>query len=125
VQAIANASGLIEFIPENVEKVPDEPGVYLIIASGQKILYVAATAGKGLRESLWNVIEEQPFGATEYFRYIVEKDEEKAAEIVTTLINEHKPPHNIGYRRFRNEEVRVPRQGHSIRHAAPNPSETK
>lgn len=123
--AVANASGLIEFIPENVEKVPPEGGVFLIIASGQKVLYVATTKDKGLRESLWNVIEEQPFGATEYFRYIVEPDETRAAEIATSLIAKHKPPHNLGYSRFRNEEVTLPRQGHSIRHAAPNPSETR
>lgn len=123
--AIENASGLIEFIPENVEKAPESAGVFLIIASGQKVLYVAPTAGKSIRESLWNVLEEQPFGATEYFRYVVEGDEQKAADIAARLIEEHKPPHNVGYSRFRNEEVKLPRQGHSIRHAAPNPSETR
>ncbi|MGD8331069.1 MAG: hypothetical protein PVJ49_16685 [Acidobacteriota bacterium] len=125
VQAIANASGLIEFIPEKVEKAPEEPGVFLIIASGQKVMYVGDTAGKSLRESLWNVLEEQPFGATEYFRTIVASDPAKSAQIAHDLIAEIKPPHNLGYGRFRNEEVKVPRQGHSIRHAAPNPSATK
>ena len=125
MQAIDNASGLIEFIPENVEKAPQESGVFLVVASGQKVLYVGSTGDKGLRESLWNVIEEQPFGATEYFRYIVEPDVDKAAGVADALIHEHKPPHNLGYSRFRNEEVKLPRQGHSIRHAAPNPSETK
>jgi len=125
VQAIDNASGLIEFIPENVEKAPEEAGVFLVIASGQKVMYVGDTRGKSLRESLWNVIEEQPFGATEYFRYIVETDAGKAAEVAAGIIAELKPPHNLGYGRFRNEEVKVSRQGHSIRHAAPNPSQTK
>ena len=125
MEAIDNASGLIEFIPENVEKAPQEPGVFLVVASGQKVLYVGSTGDKGLRESLWNVLEEHPFGATEYFRYVIEPDAAKAADVRNALIKEHKPPHNIGYSRFRNEEVKVPRQGHSIRHAAPNPSETK
>lgn len=125
MQAVGNASGLIEFLPENVEKAPSEPGVFLVVASGQKVMYVGSTGDKGLRESLWNVIEEQPFGATEYFRYIVEPDATKAAGIVDALIDELKPPHNLGYGRFRNEEVKLPRQGHSIRHAAPNPNATK
>jgi len=120
-----NASGLIEFIPENVEKAPEDAGVFQVVASGQKVMYVGDTEGKGLRESLWNVLEEQPFGATEYFRYIVESDVAKAAEIAAALIAEIKPPHNLGYGRFRNEEVTVSRQGHSIRHAAPNPNATK
>jgi hypothetical protein len=125
VQAVEVDSGLIEFIPENIEEAPDEPGVFLIIASGQKVMYVGTTAGRGLRESLWNVLEEQPFGVVEYFRYSVEADEEKAGELVDALIAELKPPHNIGYGRFRNEEVTPSRQAHSIRHSAPNPSETK
>lgn len=121
MRAAGNASGLIEFIPEYVEKVPEGSGVFLIIASGQKVMYVGETRDKGLRESLWSVLEEQPFGATEYFRYIVEDDAAKAAEIAKQLIGELKPPHNLGYGRFRSEEVKVSKQGHSIRHAAPNP----
>jgi len=125
VTAAGNSSGLIEFIPANVEKVPEDAGVFQVIASGQKILYVGKTQGKGLRESLWSVLEEQPFGATEYFRYVVETDDAKAAEIAEQLIAEIKPPHNLGYGRFRNEEVSVPKQGHSIRRAAPNPNATR
>ena len=121
MEAAANASGLIEFIPENVEKVPEGPGVFLIIASGQKVMYVGKTTDNSLRESLWNVLEEQPFGATEYFKYIAEDDAAKADEIAASLIADLKPPHNLGYGRFRNEEVKLSRQAHSIRHAAPNP----
>ncbi len=125
MQTAGNASGLIEFIPANVEKVPEDAGVFEVIASGQKVMYVGKTQGKGLRESLWSVLEQQPFGATEYFRYVVETDDAKAAEIAEQLIAEIKPPHNLGYGRFRNEEVRVPKQGHSIRYAAPNPNSTR
>lgn len=121
MEAAGNISGLIEFIPEKVEKVPEDPGVFLIIASSQKVLYVGKTDGKGLRESLWNVLEQQPFGATDYFKYVAESDAVKADEITAELIAEHKPPHNLGYGRFRNEEVTLSKQGHSIRHAAPNP----
>ena len=121
MQAAGNASGLIEFIPEYVEKAPDDSGVFLIIASGQKVLYVGETGEKGLRESLWKVLEEHPFGATEYFRYIVEPDAEKARKVAADLVAELKPPHNLGYGRFRNEEVKLPKQGHSIRQSSPNP----
>ena len=123
--AAGKASGLIEFIPENVEKVPEDAGVFQVIASSQKVMYVGKTGAKGLRESLWGVLEEQPFGATEYFRYIVETDDAEASEVAEQLIAELKPPHNLGYGRFRNEEVTVPRQGHSIRYAAPNPNSTR
>ena len=121
MKASGSDSGLIEFIVDNLEKVPDEPGVYMIVASSQKVLFVDQTGDKNLRESLWEVQEEQPFGALEYFRYFVEPDNAAAEALKTRLIQEHKPPHNLGYTRFRNEEVKVPRQGHSIRHAAPNP----
>jgi excinuclease UvrABC nuclease subunit len=124
VEALKNDSGLIEFLPENVEKAPAEAGVFIVVASSQKVLYVGQTGDKGIRESLWAVIEEQPFGATEYFRHIVETDAAKAAQIAAALIEEHKPPHNLGYSRFRNEEVRVSKQGHSIRMSAPNPNAT-
>ena len=121
VEAAGNISGLIEFIPENVEKAPEDSGVLLIISSSQKVLYVGTTASKGLRESLWNVLEEQPFGAPGYFKYVAESDPANADKITAELIAEHKPPHNLGYGRFRNEEITLPKQGHSIRHSAPNP----
>ena len=121
MNAAGNISGLIEFIPENVEKAPEDLGVFLIISSSQKVLYVGTTDAKGLRESLWNVLEEQPFGAPGYFKYVAEPDSEKVDEITAELIAEHKPPHNLGYGRFRNEEITLPKQGHSIRHSAPNP----
>ena len=121
MEAAENVSGLIELIPKNVEKVPEGAGVFLIIASSQKVLYVGTTGDKGLRESLWNVLEQQPFGATEYFRFLAESDAARADEVATELIAGFKPPHNLGYSRFRNEEVTVSLQGHSIRYAAPNP----
>ena len=121
VEAAGNISGLIEFIPENVEKAPEDSGVLLIISSSQKVLYVGTTAAKSLRESLWNLLEEQPFGATGYFKYVAEPDPANVDEITAELIAEHKPPHNLGYGRFRNEEITLPKQGHSIRHSAPNP----
>ena len=114
-------TGLIDFLPENVEKVPDEPGVYLVLATGQKVMYVGVASQGGLRESLWQIIEEQPFGVTEYFRYQVAADAAAAEELAVQCIAEHKPPHNLGYGRFRNDEVKLPKQGHSIRQAAPNP----
>ena len=119
-----NASGLIEFLPENVEKAPEDAGVFIIISSGQKVLYVGETADRGIRETLWMVLEEQPFGATEYFRYILESDAARAKEIADELIKEHKPPHNLGYSRFRNEEVHRSKQARGVRMPAPNPSET-
>ena len=121
MKAAGNISGLIEFIPENVEKAPEDSGVFLIVSSSQKVLYVGTTDGKSLRESLWNVLEEQPFGAPGYLKYVAEPDSEKVDEITAELIAEHKPPHNLGYGRFRNEEITLPKQGHSIRHSAPNP----
>lgn len=121
MEATDKASGLIEFIPQNVEKAPEEPGVFLVVASGQKVMYVGRTKERSLRESLWAVLDEQPFGAIEYFRYIVEADEAAAERIANDLIAEIKPPHNLGYGRFRNEEVKLPKQGHAIRYAAPNP----
>ena len=121
MEAVANDSGLIEFIPENVEQTPEEPGVYLVVTSSQKVIYVGQTGDRGIRESLWEVLEEQPFGAIEYFRYVVATDSARAEEIAGRYISELKPPHNLGYGRFRNEEVELPKQGHSIRHSAPNP----
>ena len=121
MEAVANESGLIEFIPENVEQTPEEPGVYLVVTSGQKVIYVGQTGDRGIRESLWEVLEEQPFGTIEYFRYVVATDSAQAEEIAGRYIRELKPPHNLGFGRFRNEEIEIPKQGHSIRQAAPNP----
>jgi excinuclease UvrABC nuclease subunit len=121
VESSANVSGLIEFIPERVEKAPEEPGVFLVIAPGQKVMYVGLSGERSLRESLWSIIEEQPFGVVEYFRYAVESDAEAAGALAQKFIEEHKPPHNLGFGRFRNDEVEGGKQAHSIRHAAPNP----
>ena len=41
MKAAGNISGLIEFIPENVEKAPEDSGVFLIISSSQKVLYLS------------------------------------------------------------------------------------
>ena len=114
-------SGLIDFLPKNVEKVPDEPGVFLVLASGQKVIYAGVAGDTGLRESLWQIIEQQPFGVIEYFRYETASDAAAAEELCEGYIAEFKPPHNVGYGRFRNEEVKLPKQGHSIRQAVPNP----
>ena len=122
MSAISNASGLIEYLPETVEKAPEGAGLYLIVASGQKVLYVGDT--EGIREALWMILEEQPFGATEYFNYIEESDAARREAMSQELIAKHKPPHNLGYSRFRNEEVYVSKQATSIRNSAPNPSET-
>ena len=81
MEVAGNISGLIEFIQENVEKAPEGPGVFLLISSSQKVLYVGTTDARGLRESLWNLLEEQPFGATGYFKYVAEPDAAKAVEI--------------------------------------------
>ena len=45
MSAMPNASGLIEYLPETVEKAPEGAGLYLIVASGQKVLYVGEADG--------------------------------------------------------------------------------
>ena len=54
----------------------------LIIQQRERLLTESV---QSLRESLWSVIEEQPFGVVEYFRYAVEADASAAEALAPWL----------------------------------------
>ncbi|MFQ5743347.1 MAG: hypothetical protein ACE5HV_07135 [Acidobacteriota bacterium] len=114
-------SGLIELTADRIEKVPEGPGVFMMVSPGQKVIYVGHAGDSGLRESLWRVFEQEALPAASYFRYQSTADAATAEALASERIEALKPPHNIGYGRFRNGEVSVPKQARSVRQAAPNP----
>ena len=121
VQTSAPESGLIELTPEHVEELPDGPGVFQLVSPGQKVIYVGHGGEKGVRESLWEIIEEQAITGVGFFRYQIAADPAAAEELAARYVEELKPTYNLGYGRFRNSEVTRSRQGRTVRRAAPNP----
>lgn len=117
----AQESGLIELTPENIENVPDGPGVFQIISVGQKVVYVGHSGDRGLRESIWEIVEEHVLAVASFFRYVTTSDEETARELALQYVERYRPPHNVGYGRYRSGDTTLPRQGHRVRQAVPNP----
>lgn len=120
-ERIQEDSGILEFLPHRLEEVPEGPGVYLLLSAGQKVIYVGEAGEGGLRDTLWELYEEQVFSGASAFRYLTTADREAAAQLAQELIQRHKPTYTIGFHRVRPEDISLPKQGHKIRRAVPNP----
>lgn len=108
-------SPILDFEPEHIESVPDVPGVFRILSFGQKIIYVGHAGNEGLREALWELYEDNVIGGAAEFVWTGCESAEAAEELAGEEIRRLKPIYNIGFDRFRNEEVSVPKQGRSVR----------
>lgn len=121
VDVTAADSGLIDFIPDNIDKLPDEPGVFLVVSPGQKVIYVGHAGDVGLRNSLWKFFEERAIPAAAFFRYRTARDGSIAEVLAGDYINAMKPPYNVGYGRYRSSETELTRGRRKTRQAAVNP----
>jgi len=121
VDVTAADSGLIDFIPENIDRLPEEPGVFLIVSPGQKVIYVGYAGEGGLRNSLWEFFEDRAIPAAAFFRYRTARDVSIAEVLAGDYINAMKPPYNVGYGRYRPFETSLTKGKREIRQAAVNP----
>jgi excinuclease UvrABC nuclease subunit len=121
VDVTAADSGLIALVPDNIDKLPEEPGVFLIVAPGQKVIYIGHAGDEGLRSSLWSFFEEHAIPAAAFFRYRTARDGSIAEVLAGDYINAMKPPYNVGYGRYRSSETSLTRGKRKIRQAAVNP----
>jgi len=121
VEMSGKASGLIELTPENVEDVPEKPGVFELVATSQKVIYVDHAGDRGLREAIREIVEEHVLSVATFFRYTVTGDESRAEELARQRILSERPPHNVGYGRYRFSDTELSKQGRRVRQAVPNP----
>lgn len=121
MESSGKASGLIELSPEEIEEVPEGPGVFELIATSQKVIYVDSAGERGLREAIREIFEEHVLSVATFFRYTTTADEAEAQELARRKIEAERPPHNVGYDRYRFSDTKISKQGRRVRHAAPNP----
>lgn len=114
-------SGLIELTPENIDEVPEGPGMFELVATSQKVIYVDHAGEEGLREAIREIVEEHVLSVATFFRYTVTADEAEAQELARRRIAAERPPHNVGYDRYRGSDTKLSKQGRRVRQAVPNP----
>lgn len=108
-------SKILDLEPEHIESVPDGPGVFRILSFGQKVIYIGHAGDEGLREALWSFYEDNVLGGAAEFTWVACESAAEAEELARQEIRRVKPIYNIGFDRFRNDEVALPRQGRSVR----------
>ncbi len=114
-------SGLIELTRQAIERLPDDAGHYRLRSSGQRVMFVGHAGDLGLRETLRQVSQSHIVAGIATLEYVIADTSESAAEEAEREIRELKPLYNMGFGRYRNSDLRLPKKGHSIRKAMQNP----
>ena len=115
------ASGLVELTPDAIDALPDAPAWYRLRSPGQRVMLVGHAGDEGLREAIRELYGSHLVGGLAFVEYEASADAAAAADAAARDIELLKPLYNDGFGRFRNEEVTLPRAGHCIRKAMPNP----
>ncbi len=116
------ASGIvgIEEGALDFDRMPEEPAIYRLRSSGQRIMYVGHAGDEGLREALTTLLTGQSMTGVRFVEYeVMTADAAQAA--AEAEIDVLKPLYNTGFGRFRNSDVRLPKQARRIRTAMDNP----
>lgn len=115
------ASGFREFDADEIDSVPDAPGVFRLYSSGQRLIYVGHAGEEGLRRALTDLHAAKTIPGVGLFEYEGTDDADSAAERAQRQIEQLKPLCNLGFGRYRSGETGLPRQGHRVRLAIRNP----
>lgn len=114
-------SGLIDLTPEMVETLPEEPALYRLLASSQRIMYIGYAGEEGLRNAVRKDIQRRMAAGIVLLEYEPKKTPEAAEAAARESIKALKPLYNEGFGRYRNNDVSLPKAGHRIRKAMQNP----
>ncbi len=114
-------SGIIKLDGPAIEGLPESPGHYRLLSSGQSVMLVGHAGGEGLREAIRVAYEKFPVAGVTLLEYSQTDTSESAAAVADEEVSRLKPLYNEGYSRFRNSEISLPKKGHRIRKAMQNP----
>lgn len=114
-------SGLIALKPASIGKLPESPGYFRLRSSGQRIMYVGHAGDEGLRQTVGEAAASAPVAGVSYVEYSSTTDAGGAEAAAQADIDRLKPLYNLGYGRYRNAELSLPKKGRRIRKAIHNP----
>lgn len=121
-QAIARLdSGMIDLDDAAIDDLPESPGYYRLLSSGQSVMLVGHAGDEGLREAVRGAYEKSPVAGVVLLEYSQTDTSDLAAAAAEDEVARLKPLYNEGYGRFRNSELSLPKKGHRIRKAMQNP----
>lgn len=114
-------SGMIDLDGAAIDDLPESPGYYRLLSSGQSVMFVGHAGEEGLREAVRGVYGNSPIAGVVLLEYSQTDTPDSAAAGAEDEIARLKPLYNEGYGRFRNFELSLPKKGHRIREAMKNP----
>ena len=114
-------SGIIKLDGAVIEDLPESPGHYRLLSSGQSVMLVGHAGDEGLRAAIRSIYENPPVAGVVLLEYSQTDTAAAAAATAQDEISRLKPLYNEGYGRFRNSELSLPKKGHRIRKAMQNP----
>ena len=114
-------SGIIKLDGAAIDGLPELPGHYRLLSSGQSVMFVGHAGDEGLREAIRGAYEKSPVAGVVLLEYSQTDTSASAADAAENEVLRLKPLYNEGYGRFRNSELSLPKKGHRIRKAMQNP----
>jgi len=114
-------SGVIKLDGPTIDGLPESPGYYRLLSSGQTVMLVGHAGDEGLREAIRNAYQRSPVAGVALIEYSQTSTSDAAAAAAQDEVSRLKPLYNEGYGRFRNSEISLPKKGHRIRKAMQNP----
>ena len=114
-------SGIIKLDAPAIDALPESPGHYRLLSSGQSVMLVGHAGEEGLREAVRAAYDRSPVAGVALLEYSQTDSSASAAAAAEDEVDRLKPLYNEGYGRFRNSELILPKKGHRIRKAMKNP----
>jgi len=114
-------SGIIKLDGPAIDGLPESPGYYRLLSSGQSVMLVGHAGDEGLRAAVRRAYTHAPAAGVVLLEYSQTDTSASAAAAAEDEVARLKPLYNEGYGRFRNSELILPKKGHRIRKAMKNP----
>ncbi len=114
-------SGIIKLDGPAIDNLPESPGHYRLLSSGQSVMLVGHAGDEGLRVAVRTACQNSPAAGVALLEYSQTDTSDSAAAAAEDEVSRLKPLYNEGYGRFRNSELILPKKGHRIRKAMKNP----
>ena len=114
-------SGIIKLDGAAIDGLPESPGHYRLLSSGQSVMLVGHAGDEGLRAAVRTAYEKAPVAGVALLEYSRTDTSASAATAAEDEVSRLKPLYNEGYGRYRNSELVLPKKGHRIRKAMKNP----
>ena len=91
---VAEASPYALNYPSDIDKVPDNAGVYMFFAANDEVIYVGKASGGRLREEIKAKAETPAETGARSFRWFRTNSDELAVELEARWIKKYQPQNN-------------------------------